>query len=133
MHLKDVMACNFETIAPEATLQDAARKMSSQGIGFLPVIEGRQLVGTVTYRDIVVRGVALGHDPTRARVHQVMTSDPISIWQDCTAEEAIEVMEHTSVQRLPVRDETKQVVGVVAWEDLVEVTTGRSSSSSSVR
>jgi CBS domain-containing protein len=120
MHLKDVMDCSVEAIAPEATLQEAACKMRSHGTGFLPVIEARQLVGVITDRDIVVRCVAAGQDPRRARVHRIMTRDPVSIWQDCTVDEAVELMEHTCVPYLPVQDETRQIVGVVTLKDLVE-------------
>jgi CBS domain-containing protein len=124
MHLKDVMDCRVETIAPEATLQEAASKMRSFGTDFLPVIEARQLVGVITDRDIVVRCVAAGDDPKKARVHWVMTSDPVSIWQDCTVDEAVELMEHTCVRCLPVQDETRQIVGVVTLKDLTGKTSG---------
>ena len=60
-------------IAPEATIQAAAEKMSNFDIGLLPVCEGERLVGIVTDRDITVRAVAEGRGPVTTQVREVMT------------------------------------------------------------
>ena len=60
MQLKEVMTPSVEVIAPEATIQAAAEKMSDLDIGLLPVCEGGRLVGVVTDRDITVRAVTEG-------------------------------------------------------------------------
>ena len=75
MTLKDVMTPGVEVIAPEATLQQAAAKMRRLNIGPLPVCDGDQLVGMLTDRDITVRAVAEGCDPTMTTVREAMTPD----------------------------------------------------------
>jgi CBS domain-containing protein len=63
MPLKDVMTPEVEVITPEASLYEAATKMSHHDIDPLPVCEGERLVGMLTDRDITVRAVAAGRDP----------------------------------------------------------------------
>ena len=58
MQLKDVMTPEVEVITPEASIYEAAEKMSHLDIGPLPVCEGERLVGMLTDRDITVRAVA---------------------------------------------------------------------------
>lgn len=60
MKLKEIMTKDVQVIHPDETLQMAAQKMRDHDIGFLPVCEGDRLVGTVTDRDLALRGVAAG-------------------------------------------------------------------------
>ena len=82
MTLKDVMTPGVEVIAPEATLQQAAAKMRRLNIGPLPVCDGDQLVGMLTDRDITVRAVAEGCDPTTTTVREAMTPDIAYCFED---------------------------------------------------
>ena len=61
---RDIMTTPAETIAPTATLAEAARALRDLNIGSLPVLDGERLVGVVTDRDIVVRGLAEELDPS---------------------------------------------------------------------
>src|SRR5262245_13317434 len=70
MQLKEVMTSRVTVIAPEATIQAAAEKMSDLDIGLLPVCEGGRLVGVVTDRDITVRAVAEGRGPVTTQVRE---------------------------------------------------------------
>ena len=63
MQISEIMTRDVETIAPDASLQQAAAAMEALGVGSLPVCDGRRLVGAITDRDIVVRGVAAGLSP----------------------------------------------------------------------
>jgi CBS domain-containing protein len=67
MQLKDVMTRQVEVISPDASLEEAARKMDQLNVGPLPVCDGERLVGMVTDRDITVRATAAGktHAPRR--------------------------------------------------------------------
>ena len=75
MELKDVMSIQVEAISEDAPLTEAARRMSQEDIGFLPVIGDGRISGVVTDRDIVIRCVAEGEDPTLATVKSVMSRD----------------------------------------------------------
>jgi len=60
MQVCEIMTREVETIPPDASLQKAAETMEAMGVGSLPVCAGRRLIGAITDRDIVVRGVATG-------------------------------------------------------------------------
>jgi CBS domain-containing protein len=120
MKLSSIMTGGIETIAPHATLAEAAKKMASQDIGSLPVCgEQRKVVGIITDRDITVRAVARGMDPNRTRVEEVMTRDVLSCPSDADVEDACALMERRQVRRLLVTaadDDTP--VGIVSLGDI---------------
>ena len=111
MQLKDVMTPGVEVIAPEASIYEAAEKMSHLDIGPLPVCDGERLVGMLTDRDITVRAVAAGRDPR-------MTPDVVYGFEDQDVEEAARLMAQYQIRRLPVLNRSKQLVGMVALGDL---------------
>jgi CBS domain-containing protein len=119
MKLASIMTGGMETIAPHATLAEAAKKMASQDIGSLPVCaERRQVVGIITDRDITVRAVARGMDPNSTRVEEVMTRDVLSCSSDADVEQACELMEKRQVRRLLVTGQDDTPVGIVSLGDI---------------
>ena len=119
MKLSHIMTGGIETIPPQATLAEAAKKMASQDIGSLPVCaERRQVVGIITDRDITVRAVARGMDPNRTRVEDVMTRDVLSCSSDADVEDACQLMEQRQVRRLLVTDGNDMPVGIVSLGDI---------------
>jgi CBS domain-containing protein len=119
MKLSSIMTGGIETIAPQATLAEAAKKMASQDIGSLPVCaERRRVVGIITDRDITVRAVARGMDPNQTRVEDVMTRDVLSCKSDADVEEACALMEERQVRRLLVTGEDDTPVGIVSLGDI---------------
>jgi CBS domain-containing protein len=118
MTLKDVMTPGVEVIAPEATLQQAAAKMRRLNIGPLPVCDGDQLVGMLTDRDITVRAVAEGCDPTTTTVREAMTPDIAYCFEDQPIEDAVQMMERYQIRRLPILSRAKRLVGMVSLGDL---------------
>src|SRR4029453_16243452 len=115
MQLKEVMTSRVTVIAPEATIQAAAEKMSDLDIGLLPVCEGGRLVGVVTDRDITVRAVAEGRGPVTTQVREVMTPGTIYGFDDQDVEDAARLMEQYQIRRLPVLNRRKQLVGWCHW------------------
>ncbi|HEY5984326.1 MAG TPA: CBS domain-containing protein [Anaerolineales bacterium] len=117
--LRDIMTPNVVVIAPEDSLQMAARKMQERDIGFLPVCDGMRLIGTLSDRDITVRAVAAGRDPKSTQVREFATPRKIWCFDDQDIDEAARVMQNEQVRRLMVlnRDE-KRLVGVVSLGDL---------------
>ena len=118
MQVCEVMTREVETVTPDASLQQAAMAMEAMGIGSLPVCDGRRLVGTVTDRDIVVRGVATGRSPVEMLVREVMTEDISWAFEQEDAEEVLERMKTLQVRRLAVLDKDKNLVGIVALGDI---------------
>ncbi len=119
MKLSHIMTGGIETIPPQATLAEAAKKMASQDIGSLPVCaERRHVVGIITDRDITVRAVARGMDPNRTRVEDVMTRDVLSCSSDADVEDACQLMEQRQVRRLLVTDGNDMPVGIVSLGDI---------------
>jgi CBS domain-containing protein len=118
MQVSDVMTRDVETIPPDASLQQAAQAMEAIGVGSLPVCDGRRLVGTLTDRDIVVRGVAAGRSPIEMLVRECMTKDISYAFEDEDAEEVLARMKALQVRRLAVLDKEKNLIGIVALGDI---------------
>lgn len=119
MKLTDVMHEKVEVIAGDATIRDAARKMSELDVGSLPVCVNDRIVGFVTDRDIVVRSLAAGDSPDEARVSDVMTKGVKWCFDDESVEEATRKMSECQIQRLLVMNRDKRLVGIVSLADLV--------------
>jgi CBS domain-containing protein len=112
------MTPHVEGIAPEASISEAAQKMSHLDIGPLPVCEGERLVGMLTDRDIPVRAVAEGRDPETTQVREVMTPDVVYGFDDQEVQDAARLMKQYQIRRLPVLNRSQQLVGMVALGDL---------------
>jgi CBS domain-containing protein len=125
MKLHDVMTKNVEVIEPDASIQEAAQKMKSLDVGSLPVCDGQRLLGMITDRDIVVRGLAKGdgRQLDQYSVQDVMTNKVIYCYEDDDVAEAARLMSDEQIRRLPVLNRDKRLVGIVALGD-VAVDTG---------
>lgn len=113
----DVMTPGVETTTSSEALRDAARTMRKGDFGAMPVVDDGRLVGILTDRDIVVRAVAEGLDPTSARVGEVASPRPVAVGPDQDLDEAMELMAEYRVRRLPVVD-GERLVGVVSQADV---------------
>ncbi len=114
--IEDVMTTDVETVSLHDTLYNVAVKMNDLNVGAMPVVDGKKLVGIVTDRDIVIRGIAenlTGSDP----VQKVMTSDVITVKPDQSIRHAIHLMSEHQIRRLPVVN-GDELVGIVALGDL---------------
>ena len=101
----------------DQTIADAARVMSASGIGTVAVLDGDDLVGIVTDRDLVRRGLARGLAPD-ARVDGVMSSPVITIGAETDVHEAIEAFGTHALRRLAVVEDTA-FVGIISLDDLL--------------
>jgi CBS domain-containing protein len=118
MKIRDVMTPDAVAALPETTLMAAAEMMRLLNVGSLPVIEGERIVGIVTDRDIVVRGLALGFNPRTATVADVMTRNVQTCSVDDDVEEIARQMRDLQVRRLLVVDENERLLGIVSLGDL---------------
>jgi CBS domain-containing protein len=117
MKLSQVMTGGLETVAPQASLSEAAAKMASRDVGSLPVAAGPRIIGIITDRDITVRAVACGLDPNATKVEQVMTREVLSCPADADVRSAMQLMQERQVRRLVVTD-GEAPVGIVSLGDL---------------
>ena len=107
MKVKELMTAQPSTLAPDATLGEAATLMKQEDCGSIPIVQDSRLVGIVTDRDIVVRAVASGKDPRSTRVSEVMSADPVTIGPEDDAKDAERLMAERQIRRLPVTDDGK--------------------------
>lgn len=114
---RDIMTTPAETLPPTATLTEAARRLRDLNVGSLPILDGDHLAGVVTDRDIVVRGVAEGLDPSSATVAEVATGAVVTVDVDDDAAEVARIMGERQVRRVPVLDGGK-LVGLIAQADV---------------
>ncbi|MDF2697555.1 MAG: hypothetical protein K0S65_5938 [Labilithrix sp.] len=120
MKLAELMHRKVRVIDEDATVRDAARKMSTFDIGALPVCKDGRIVGLVTDRDIIVRSLARGGAPDDDRVADAMTRKVAWCFDDASIDEALEKMSTRQIQRLIVVDRDKKLVGIVSVADLVQ-------------
>ncbi|CAN7624633.1 CBS domain-containing protein [Bosea sp. LjRoot237] len=116
MKVSDVMTKGAEIARPDETLQQIARRMVSEDIGFMPVGDDDHLVGMITDRDIVIRAVAEGRD-ARTPVREIMTKDIKYCFEDEDMDHVVQNMGDIQVRRLPVVNRDKRLVGVVSLAD----------------
>ena len=116
MRISEVMTANPDTAEAGDSIATVAARMESGNFGSLPVLDGGRLVGVVTDRDIVVRGVAKGFGPDTP-VRDVMTPDPVCVEPDSDVEAAAELMQEKQIRRLYVTEGDK-LVGIVAMADV---------------
>jgi CBS domain-containing protein len=108
------------TIAPTASALDAAQAMNERKIGSLVVVDGgqsRRVLGIITERDILTRIVAVERSPSKTRVSEVMTPDPISCTPETPLEDLRSVMHERRVRHIPVV-ESGLLAGMVSLGDL---------------
>jgi CBS domain-containing protein len=117
------MTRDVETVASDATLEEAAARMKELDVGSLPVRDGERLLGVVTDRDITVRATAVGEHPRAVTVREVMTPVVVTCTEDQDVEAAARLMEEQQIRRLPVVDGAGRLVGILSLGD-VAVRTG---------
>jgi CBS domain-containing protein len=120
VRVADIMTNASVTESPSDTLRSAAETMWRQQTGSLLVMNGDDLVGIITERD-VMKAVAQERDVATTPVSDVMTRDVLTISPDTSAHEAARHMASRWIRHLPVVDDGGKVVGVVSQRDLVGV------------
>jgi CBS domain-containing protein len=116
--VKDVMARDPAYVRDHDSLQHAAEMMANRDIGVLPICDNTgHLQGILTDRDIVVRAVAQGRDPSRTPVKDVESDRPMGVHPEETLERAASMMEEHRVRRIPVVEDGR-LVGIVSQADI---------------
>jgi CBS domain-containing protein len=120
MKVKDVMHRGVEWVEPQTPITEIARKMRDEDIGAVPVGENDRLVGMVTDRDIVTRGLARVRNCMELVARDVMTKPIVYARADEDVEDALHVMVKNQIRRLPVIDENKRMAGILSLGDISE-------------
>jgi CBS domain-containing protein len=118
MNISDVMTPDVKLVNPDTGLPEIARRMRDEDVGAMPVADQDRLVGMITDRDIVVRALADGRDPSKLTARDVMTDAVLYCYQDQSTKEVLDNMSDIHKRRLPVVDRDKKLVGIVSLGDL---------------
>ena len=119
--VRELMTKDPRTVQPTASIVDAARLMRDEDTGIVPIAEGDgRLVGVVTDRDIAIRVIAEGKDPTSTKVTELTSQNVVTIDPQQDLDEALRLMAQHQVRRLPVVEEDGKLIGIVAQADIAE-------------
>ncbi len=116
--ITDLMKTDIVVIASSATVAEAARKMTDNGVGALLVVDDGKLTGVFSERDLLCRVVARGRDPRVVHVGEVATPDVVFLGPDMDASECLSAFKRQKVRHLPVVEHGKPI-GVVGLRDLL--------------
>jgi len=116
--VREVMTDRPRCVTFDTPISEAASLMESENIGSLPVLEGEELAGMITDRDIVVRAVAKGKDPRGMPVREVVSRELVTVYAEQDLSDALTKMASEQVRRLPVVDEDNRLVGILAQADV---------------
>jgi CBS domain-containing protein len=118
MQIKDIMTKGLEVISSDSNLTEIAKKMRSFGCGAMPVFESNKIIGIVTDRDIVVRAIADGKDPSQTSAKDIMSVQPCCCFEDDSIEEAVKMMENKKVKRILVKNPDGNPIGIISLGDI---------------
>ena len=114
-YVKDLMESGMANISGDASLSDAAQLMKQNNCGFLPVGSETDPMGVITDRDIVLRALSEGKDPSKEKVRDYMTGNICTVPDSSRLEEAANIMRENHVSRLIVTDENGTPCGVLSF------------------
>jgi CBS domain-containing protein len=116
--IQELMTPNPRTIEAGRPITETAKLMRDEDIGMVPIVEGEKLIGTITDRDIAIKVVADGKDPSTTTVREVASTNLVTIDPQQDLDEALRLMAKHQVRRLPVVEEDGKLIGVVAQADV---------------
>jgi CBS domain-containing protein len=117
--IRKLMFVKPRTVKIGDSVADAAKLMKGEETGIAPIVEDGRLIGVLTDHDITLRVVAEGRDPQTTKVEEVASRELVTIDPDQALDEALAVMAHHDVRRLPVIEEDGTLVGIVAHADVL--------------
>ncbi len=116
MRVADIMTKEVDTCKPDSTIQEVAAKMKEINVGSIPICENDRLVGIITDRDIVIRGIADSLSLDMA-VSEILSENVVTGNKSMSVEDAAELMADHQIRRLPIV-ENKKVIGIVSLGDI---------------
>ena len=116
MKVKDIMTNHICCVAPDMTLENTSKIMCGADVGVVPVCGSDGIIGIVTDRDIITRGVSKGFSPNE-KIERVMSKNVISVTPDTEVKDAVQIMSDKQIRRLPVIS-NNEIVGMLSMGDL---------------
>jgi CBS domain-containing protein len=117
----EVMSTNIIVCEPTANIAEVARQMKSEDVGPIPVVDNKSskhVIGIVTDRDLVIKVLAEGRDPSSTQVREIMTSNPVTCREHDNIDKAMKAMEQNQIRRILVVDDSDHLVGIIAQADI---------------
>jgi CBS domain-containing protein len=116
---RDLMTDGCECVNEGETVAEAAKKLAQMNVGGMPICgDDNKLKGMLTDRDIAVKVVAEGKDPSGVRAGDLAEGVPVTASVDDSADEVLKAMADSQVRRLPVLDSDKNLVGIISQADV---------------
>ncbi len=119
MKVSDKMTRNLVTVNPMSTAKDAAKKMLSENVGTVLVLDQGILKGLITDRQITIKVVAAGENPATFNVSEFMTTNPLTCSPDMGMCEVARMMGEHGFNRMPVVEGNK-LVGIISVADIAD-------------
>ena len=116
--VRDIMTPSPHTIQSIESVMNAAQLMRKSDIGDVIVVEDEQLFGILTDRDIVVRVLAEGRDPETTPVGDICSRELTTVRPTDSIGDVVRVMREKAIRRLPVVEESGEVIGIVSIGDV---------------
>jgi CBS domain-containing protein len=113
MRVSELMLRDVTLVRAEDSVQQAARAIADVDSRFILVGAEDQIVGVLTVRDILIRLVAAGLDPSATSVSQVMSSSLFTCTEEDTVEAVAERMNEHRIEQMPVLDAEERLIGVI--------------------
>jgi len=108
------------TVEPNASILEAVQVMAEEGVGAVAVVEGGQLRGIFTERDVMLRGVLRERKPAETKVAEIMTTSVETTTDDTPYEEALNFMLERHIRHLPIVSSDSQLKGMLSIRNLLE-------------
>jgi CBS domain-containing protein len=121
MKCEEIMTEDPVCCLPGDTVDQAAQLMKDDDVGSIPVVadqKTKRLLGIITDRDLAIKVVAEARQISAVTVEEVMTRDPVTCHAEDNLDEAIDAMEMHQVRRIPVVNDNKQIIGIIAQADI---------------
>jgi CBS domain-containing protein len=117
MKIKDIMTNNVVSVKLETPVTEVTKIIKDNNVGSVPVCDGQRVVGIVTDRDIVLRGIAMDKDINTLKAKDVMTAKVTTVDSNSDVNSASNIMAEKQIRRLPVVD-GNNLVGIVSIGDI---------------
>ena len=125
MKVKDAMHKGVDWVSPDTPVVELAKLMRQHDIGAIPIGENDRLIGMVTDRDLVCKGLAQDNfDAHRVMAREVMTPGIHSCRDDDDLVKAVKHMEALKVRRLPVINKSNRMIGILSLGDISRSASG---------
>jgi len=115
--VKDLMSTNVSVFENESTMDEVVQAMSDCDVDYVIVVQSRKPTGIITERDVIVRMLTQGLDPSVVIARAVYTNPLVTIEETATVREAADLMKEWKIKHLPVTQEGR-IAGMLTYLDI---------------